>query len=485
MIDEKQNVIPTIKTNLRKIYEYYSRDDITNEIFKYSKNREVVGSKSNGSFIKRPNILQYPNDIKEAVKNGVVSFHFSVERWKNPILINEKPEDNRIGWDLIFDIDSKITLLESKITAKEILKFLKSYGIKNVGVKFSGRRGFHIIVPFEDFPEKINFKYTKDLYPELPRKISLFVREKIKNSLMDALISVDGMKRLMEHLESIEEIDPIEFVNINSLNEKKLSNIKSDQIYHGIADVEKDWGNRHLFRAPYALNHKTWLVSLPIRASHIDDFNPREAIMENVKVKENFFKFGDDTTDLIVDALDWSRENEKKKVTMKIEKPKTFTELKKKVSEEFFPPCIKNILKGLPDGKKRSIFTLITFLRSCNWNWDEIEKRLIEWNKHNLKPLSKRTIMTQLKWHMSQKKMNPPNCSNDLFYKSINICTPDETCKNIKNPMSYVYKKMKATGYFKKSYECPICHKNFKSKRALSIHMRVHKKNSFKKSDKN
>lgn len=475
MKNEIPNDVPIVRTNLRKIYEYYSRDDIVNEIFKYSRNREVVGSKSNGSFIKRPNILQYPNDIKEAVKNGVVSFHLSVERWKNPMMISDEQKGNRIGWDLIFDIDSKITLLESKITAREILKFLKSYGIKNVGVKFSGRRGFHIIVPFEDFPEKINFKYTKDLYPELPRKISFFVREKIKDSLMESLISIGGMKRLMEHVESVEDIDPMEFVNVSSFDNTKLSNLKSDQIYSNIADVEKDWGNRHLFRAPYALNHKSWLVSLPIKSSNIMDFDPNEARMENVKVKENFLKFGDDATDLIIDAIDWSRMHEKKKIVKIVKDQKVFEPIKRKISEEMFPPCIKNILNGLSDGKKRSIFTLITFLRSCNWEWDEIEKRLLEWNKHNKKPLSNRAITTQIRWHMSQKKMNPPNCSNDLFYRGIGVCKPDETCKGIKNPMSYVYRKMKSLGYIKKKYECPICHKKFDSKRALSIHMRVHK----------
>ncbi len=435
--------LPNVKVNLRKIYEYYSRDDIKNEIFSMSKNREVVGSRSDGSYIKRPNILQYPRDIQEAVKNGVVTFHYSVERWKNPMVMK-----NRIGWDFILDLDSHLSLKESKITALEILKFLRSYGIKNVGVKFSGRRGFHLIVPFEDFPKDINFKKTSDMYPELPRILSSFIREKIRDSLMRELIKKVGMKNLGPN---VEELDPYQFV-----------------------DVEKDWGERHLFRAPYSLNHKSWLVSLPIKQSHIEDFDPREAIMENVKVREPFFKFGDDVTDLVVDALDWSRQNKKEEKKVIIEKKRT--PISRVVEEEFFPPCIKNILSGLKDGKKRSLFTLITFLRSCNWDWERIEKRLEEWNKKNEKPLSSRMIHSQIRWHMNQGKLNPPNCSSDMFYKSIGICTPDETCEGIKNPMSYVYRKLRKAGKFK-SFKCRICGKEFKSKRSLSLHMRVHKSN--------
>ncbi len=434
--------LPVVRENRRAIFSYYSRDDIKNEIFKWSQHREVVGSRDDGSYIKRPNILQYPMDIVEAVKNGVVTFHYSVEHWKNPMIMKE-----RIGWDFILDIDSHLSLEESKITALQILKFLKSYGIRNVGVKFSGRRGFHLSIPFENFPKEINFKKTKDMYPELPRTLSSFIRERIKDDLMRALIKKVGMKNLAT---DVEELNPYQFV-----------------------DVEKDWGERHLFRAPFSLNHKSWLVSLPIRQSHIEDFDPREAIMENVKVTESFFKFGDNATDFIVDALDWVRKNKKEEKVVVKRTPKKIS-YARRIGEEFFPPCIKNILAGLKDGRKRSLFTLITFLRSCNWEWDEIEKKLEEWNKKNAKSLSSREIHTQIRWHMNQGKLNPPNCSNDLFYGSIGIC-PKEGCEGIKNPMSYVYKKLKQSGALRRTYKCKICGKEFKSKRALSLHMRVHK----------
>jgi len=106
-----------------------------------------------------------------------------------------------------------------------------------------------------------------------------------------------------------------------------------------------------------------------------------------------------------------------------------------KVREEFFAPCIKKILEGIEDGRKRSCFTLITYLRLCNWSWEEIEEKLAEWGKKV--GLKESILKSQLRWHKKQKPLLPANCSNDLFYRDIGICQPDEICKKIKNPINY------------------------------------------------
>jgi hypothetical protein len=95
--------------------------------------------------------LQYKSDVFELVKRGATSFHCSEELWENPLNIqtgmNEKQlNELRIGWDLLLDIDSKY-IDYSKIYAKIIINFLEFSGVKNVGIKFSGSKGFHIIVP--------------------------------------------------------------------------------------------------------------------------------------------------------------------------------------------------------------------------------------------------------------------------------------------------------------------------------------------------
>ncbi|MEM5779308.1 MAG: hypothetical protein QXJ96_02735, partial [Candidatus Aenigmatarchaeota archaeon] len=130
------------------ILEYYSREDILEVLLKIAKGREFVGAFSNGAYSKRPSIVQYPSDIIHMIEDGITSFHCSVERWKNPMLLSiDKRNYNELrnGFDFLIDIDSKIGIEAAKICANLVCNLLKSYGIKSYGIKFSGSRGFHII----------------------------------------------------------------------------------------------------------------------------------------------------------------------------------------------------------------------------------------------------------------------------------------------------------------------------------------------------
>src|SRR3989344_613771 len=165
---------------IRKITSlYYSRPDILKAIFSFSKNREVVPRYFEG-FGKRPDSLQYESDVFEMAKKGATSFHCSEEIWENPMNIstgmNEKQLNQiRTGWDLLIDIDCKYFDF-SKKAAQAVINVLKKHGIKNFGIKYSGSKGFHIIVPWIAFPKIINGQETKNLFPELPRKIVSYLR---------------------------------------------------------------------------------------------------------------------------------------------------------------------------------------------------------------------------------------------------------------------------------------------------------------------
>ena len=65
--------------------QYYSKKEVQEEILRTAKNREISGNYNNKGFSKRPDILQYPSDIIELVKQGATSFHISEERWENPL----------------------------------------------------------------------------------------------------------------------------------------------------------------------------------------------------------------------------------------------------------------------------------------------------------------------------------------------------------------------------------------------------------------
>jgi len=69
--------------------------------------------------------------------------------------MREEEFDNlREGGDFLIDIDSKY-LDYSKISAQLLIQALEFHGVKNMGIKFSGSKGFHIIVPWKSFPKEV------------------------------------------------------------------------------------------------------------------------------------------------------------------------------------------------------------------------------------------------------------------------------------------------------------------------------------------
>lgn len=414
------------------MWNWYSRESVQKAILEVAKNREVVCVFRDGSFGKRPDIIQYPADILQAVANGTIAFHASVERWTQPMklmagMTKQELDSLRQGWDILIDPDVNDFEI-AKIATRQIIEALKDHGISSYSVKFSGGKGFHIGIPFESLPPKINFQPVSTLYPDLLHKIIGYIKWYIRDQLKEAILSLDTpmnlSKRIGKPLEEItdsEGIDPFKIVNIDLFS------------------------SRHLFRLPYSLHEKTMLVSLPINPDHLEKFEKEYAIPEKVKIEEKFLipktKLHNAEA-LVIDALDWAS---KYKGEVKVEISKQKVVKRKFISEEFFPPCIAQILRGLPDGRKRSVFILVNFLRNMGWTFDQIEKRLTEWNEKNYPPLRANYLRTQLKWHFRQERnILPPNCDNLQFYPSIGVCNPDIFCKRyeIKNPVNYPLKKL-------------------------------------------
>ena len=139
---------------------YYLRKDIQKVMFEFCKNRETVANHNHEFFSKRPDCFDYPIDIATMAKNGATSFHCSEELWEDPLKINtnmtpDEYNEIRIGWDMLIDIDSKY-FDYSRIAAKLLIQALEHHGVKNIGVKCSGSKGFHILVPAKSFPSEVN-----------------------------------------------------------------------------------------------------------------------------------------------------------------------------------------------------------------------------------------------------------------------------------------------------------------------------------------
>ncbi|MFC1727839.1 hypothetical protein ACFLZ7_00025 [Nanoarchaeota archaeon] len=411
----------------------YKQPEIQKEIVESAEDKEVAVKFGERGFGKRPDVLQYPSDILELAKQRATSFHCSEELWKNPLQLDpmmrkQDVEELRKGWDLVIDIDCPF-LDYSKIAADLIVKALKHHSVNAVSVKFSGNHGFHIAVPFESFPDKVHETETKLLFPEGARKIALYLKEMIKNHLRKALLAqedIDVIKKKtgkpFSELVPDGEFDPFSVLSIDTL---LIS-------------------SRHLYRAPYSLNEKSGLVSIPIDPSKILEFDKSNA--EPDKVKISSFKFLDRSVakkgegkNLIVSAFDFKPSIEEEEIKVR----KEYVIPEEAVPEDLFPPCIKLIFKGLRDGKKRSLFVLVNFLVSCGWSYEQIETKLKEWNKKNGEMIKEVLIVGQLRYHKQQKKkILPPNCNNSMYYKDFGVCKPDNLCGKIKNPVQYCRRKV-------------------------------------------
>jgi hypothetical protein len=219
--------------------------------------------------------------------------------------------------------------------------------------------------------------------------------------------------------------------------------------------------SRHMYRMVYSLHEKSGLSSVPVDPERVLEFEKTMADPKQLAIGK--FKFLDGTDaqhsearELFdnADSFHLADEEIALRTTQFTEikktegKTKDFEEVQAAIPEEFFPPCIQNVLKGLDDGKKRSMFIMINFLSSVGYSFDSIEEIMSKWNQKNKEPLREVILTGQIRYRKAQhkatgKKVLPPNCDNKSYYQDLRICTPDNFCSRIKNPVNYTILKSK------------------------------------------
>ncbi len=435
-----------------KITEHYSRKEIIDALLEAAPNKEVVGSFGGVGYGKRPDFIEYDNDITLQVKKGVTSFHVSEESWSNSMglvagMDKKKQEALRSGWDLIIDIDSphwEICKLITHLLVQEI----KANGVNNVSVKFSGNKGFHIGVPQESFPKG----FEKD-FPNMPRKIAAYLLEKIHDRATEAVTEMlkkeYGEDAYYNQVEAIfhkpraqmikfnkksgaDELDPLEIIEVDTL---LIS-------------------SRHLYRMTYSVNEKSGMVSIPINPDKILLFQKAIAKIEN-KVFSRY-KFLDRTSSvfgeahkLFIESIDANIDPEKffkTEIELKLKEEKTksaaqieFEAIKEKIPEANFPDAIKKMLEGkISDGKKRALFVLKNFLNCVGWTYAEIEERLEKWNSTHPEPIRDTILKGQLMYLKQaiakNEKILPPNYDSNNYYADIIGDMPEY--RKAKNPVT-------------------------------------------------
>ncbi|MBN2142865.1 hypothetical protein JW711_06060 [Candidatus Woesearchaeota archaeon] len=429
---------------------YYKRPDIQEALVHHSKDKEIA-FRFTDHFGKRPDTLTYPADVLELAKQKMTSLHCSEELWINPLQIStglkkEELEKLRKGWDLVLDIDCKF-FEYSRLAAFHTINALKANGVKSITAKFSGNKGFHIAVPFEAFPSRVGDKGIASMFPDAPRRIAAYITEMIRSSLSDDILKLEGgsIRNIIAKTgmkpEEITRYEKNEFGDsIPKLNVDPFLEIDTILI-----------SSRHMYRMPYSLHEKSGLSSIPLDINKVLEFEKEYANPMTVKVVHPFldrnvltadaekllrnaFDFDPKPTEMGHGAMQKERISQEKK---EYEIPETA------IPEDAFPPCIKLVFQGLEDGKKRMMFALVNFLQSCGWSPDQIEARLVEWNKQNPEPMREQMITGQMRYvRMANKKpMPPPSCNNPNYYKGIRVCKPDELCAKIKNPLQYAKRR--------------------------------------------
>ena len=446
--------------------KYYARKEIQKAILKFCSDREIA-IRFDIYYGKRPMVIDYLFDIYSIIKKKPTSFHCSEERWLNPMLLEDKnlsetnKNENRIGWDLILDLDG-VDFEYAQIAGRIIIDFLNELGVKNVTTKFSGNKGFHIGIPFESFSKNIlGIGETRKLFPEIPRKIAVYLMEELKGRIS---------KEILNHSGSIEDIAKKYGILYSDL---KIDDEKSNNLnYLKLIEIDTILiASRHLFRMPYSLNEKSGLASIPIENSRILIFNKKEAEPENVDPEKyrNFeflnynSNYGKDADILLIKAYEEvsndnlerinkivskEKRGEEKGIIFESDSNQEVFEINSEVKIKDFPKTINYLLDvKLEDGKKRAMFVLLTFLYSIKFNSEIIDEMIINWNNKQLNPLRDNIVKGQLSWFKSQNKViSPPNFSNQEYYKSIGV--PEKILLSdinkfkpikIKNPLHYIF----------------------------------------------
>jgi len=411
---------------------YYKREDIRKAIVATAEDKEVA-VQFNDKFGKRPDVLKYPQDVLEFAKKGATSFHCSEELWVNPLQLTpgmkkQEMDDLRKSWDLILDIDCKV-FDYSRIAADLVVKALQHHGVQTISIKYSGNNGFHIAVPAGAFPDSVAGQNIKDMFPDGPKRIAMYLQHMIRPYLSQKLLGLEKITKIIEKtgkkysdLVQNNEFNPFEVVDIDTI----LIN------------------SRHLYRMAYSLNEKSGLVSVPITSEEILSFNKTRGQPENVKVTLGYLDkppVPGEATKLLVQALDFKIPQEEAKP---VREKREFEIPAQAIGTEFFPSCIKKLLGGLTDGKKRAVFVLINFLSSVGWEYDAIEELLHKWNEKNPEPLREVYIQGQLRYHkQGKKKILPPNCNNKAYYQDLGVKCVDSVCMRSKNPVNAALRNQK------------------------------------------
>ncbi|XRO77905.1 hypothetical protein ACO3VM_09460 (plasmid) [Methanocaldococcus sp. 10A] len=295
------------------------------------------------------------------------SIYCSPYYFKTPRYELEYPEVDYTYWDWVLDIDFKGDIEKSKEICRAVYDILKDYGVKDIPIKFSGGKGFHIWINARHLTNEILEKG----FIEGSKILTQFLEFKLRNYL-------------------------------DFLDKDKTTGIDYTIYKENIC-----------ITAPFSLYYKDvegkTPISIPFPINKIEKFKPitlqrirKELLKKPPKYYENFGEIRGDLTDFIEDALNYykvtKKDNTNSLITIDIEQRKPMKKPKKeyKKRNEYIKATIgdkevvlnksklENYLKELinsdwTDGKMRACYYLTSLCKLLGYDRDKAKKVLDTW----------------------------------------------------------------------------------------------------------
>jgi len=280
----------------------------------------------------------------ERIKKVIVWFrkHKAIEFNDESLRIIKNYESlfkSDIGVIKIKNIAEKATEVVYDVSVKETESFFG--GDYPVLLHNSGSKGFHVLVPWKAFPQELSGKKTCEMFPEWPRRICAYLKEKSR-VFLEKEMSTEDSKSMAKFKRGVrcetcknlsEETFQVLYIcsSCKTRLENTLDNFKRKRIIRCpncskemvelskskfftcricdknskthpdnfneqaiVEDIFEVLGldvilvsSRHLFRMPYSLHEKTALASVVIDSSEVKNFDMiRDANPLKVKVKD-------------------------------------------------------------------------------------------------------------------------------------------------------------------------------------------------------
>ena len=332
--------------------QWYQKPTVQGALFSQCGPMREVAVAVDGRFVR--NLVARTDDDLSRILRAATSVYGSIEKFYNPT-----KGEGRFGWDFAIDLDGDDWSEVVWVTQLFRDIILPEFKIKHYKLKFSGRRGVHIIIPESAF-----LFYFKPLeafplaYPRVPAAIARF---------FDAMIYPESKKHC-----------------------------KIDMQLYSV---------RKLLRCAYSLHDETGLVSTPIWPEDLEKFEPGQcARPENIHVDPEWLKLEPtpgEASFLLEKVSEWLQNTPTQKPTIVHHRRRPSN-----MTAYGIMPCIKKFMDrgftaSMKGNRNQILFNVIQAIK--RFTLPISDDQLLEANRRSESPLPERELKAMLSYHRSRQ----------------------------------------------------------------------------------